>query len=520
MSLTRDTRSLFWVLSKSAYLSHMLCIWRLLHAASNVKLIDRFFLFLIFLVYSFSFTFTSSDSARAQSIALELVANNLANPVAITHAGDGSGRLFITLQDGQIVIYNGTQILPTPFLDISSLVSCCGERGLLSVAFHPNYVNNGFVYVNYTDNNGNTVIARYTVSANPNIANPSSAFILLTIQQPFSNHNGGQLQFGPDGYLYIGMGDGGSGGDPQDNAQNLGTLLGKMLRINVNGDDFPTDPNRNYSIPSDNPFVGITGLDEIWALGFRNPWRFSFDLLTDDLFIGDVGQNNFEEIDFQPASSNGGENYGWRCYEGNSAFNTSGCSPASNYEFPIFEYSHAEGCSVTGGYRYRGNDFPGLFGIYFSGDFCSGKIWGTTQNGSSWTTNQLLDTSLSISSYGEDETGEIYLAHYSSPDGAIYHIVSAGGGGSCVGTGSFRIRGKVARSPRGVISGVALTINGPSACTDTTTNDSRGKYQFQMLGNGTYIITPGKAGCSFTPSSPTVTISGSSQTVNFTGSCP
>lgn len=214
MSLNRDTRWLFWVLSKSVYSFRMLCIWRLLHAASNVKLIDRFFLFLIFLVYSFSFTFTSSDSARAQSIALELVANNLANPVAITHAGDGSGRLFIALQDGQIVIYNGTQILPTPFLDISSLVSCCGERGLLSVAFHPNYVNNGFFYVNYTDNNGNTVIARYTVSANPNIANPSSAFILLTIQQPFSNHNGGQLQFGPDGYLYIGMGDGGSGGDP------------------------------------------------------------------------------------------------------------------------------------------------------------------------------------------------------------------------------------------------------------------------------------------------------------------
>ena len=378
---------------------------------------------------------------------------------------------------------------------------------------------NGFFYVNYTDTNGDTVIARYKVSSNPNIANSSSAFILLKIDQPFSNHNGGQLQFGPDGFLYIGMGDGGSGGDPQDNAQNLGTLLGKMLRINVDGDDFPADPNRNYSIPSDNPFVGITGLDEIWALGFRNPWRFSFDLLTNDIFIGEVGQNSFEEIDFQPSSSNGGENYGWRCYEGNSSFNLTGCGAASNYEFPIFEYSHTDGCSVTGGYRYRGNDFPGLFGIYFSGDFCSGKIWGSTQNGSIWTTTQLLDTNFSISTFGEDEAGEIYVAHYSSPDGAIYHIVSTSGG-SCVGSGSFRIRGKVTSSARRVISGVTLTINGPGSCTNTATNDSRGRYQFEMLGNGAYTVTPSKAGCTFTPSSRTVTISGSNQTVNFTGNCP
>ena len=525
MSLNRDTRWLFWVLSKSVYSFRMLCIWRLIHTASNVKLIDRFFLFLIFLVYSFSFTFTSSDSARAQSIALELVANNLANPVAITHAGDGSGRLFITLQCGKIVIYNGTGVLTTPFLDITSLVkSPCnnggGEEGLLSVAFHPTYSTNGFFYVHYTNVSGNIVIARYTASPpSSNVANLNSAFILLSIPHPTnSNHNGGQLQFGPDGFLYIGPGDGGGGGDTNNNAQNLGTLLGKMLRINVNGDDFPTDPNRNYSIPSDNPFVGITGLDEIWALGLRNPWRFSFDLLTNDLFIGDVGQNNIEEIDFQPASSNGGENYGWRCYEGNSAFNTSGCGPASNYEFPIFEYSHTNGCSVTGGYRYRGNEFPQLFGIYFSGDFCSGIMWGTTQNGSIWTTTQLLDTSLSISTFGEGEDGEIYLAHYSS-SGAIYHIVSTSGG-SCVGSGSFRIRGKVTSSARRVISGVTLTIKGPGSCTNTATNDSRGKYQFEMLGNGAYTVTPSKAGCTFTPSSPTVTISGSNQTVNFTGSCP
>ena len=290
----------------------------------------------------------SELSWAAPEIKVEPVITGLANPVAITHAGDGSGRLFITLKGGQVIIYDGTQMLPTPFLDITSLVSSGGEQGLLSVAFHPNYASNGLFFVNYTDTNGDTVIARYSVSTDPNVGDQSSAFILLTITQPFSNHNGGQLQFGPDGYLYIGMGDGGSGGDPQNNAQNLLTLLGKMLRIDVDG-------GNPYAIPVDNPFLGDpTALDEIWASGFRNPWRFSFDRLTGDLFIADVGENRREEVDFQPASSPGGENYGWRLMEGNLCFNPPTNCNNGTLTLPILEYDHLLGCSVTGGHRYRG----------------------------------------------------------------------------------------------------------------------------------------------------------------------
>jgi glucose/arabinose dehydrogenase len=248
----------------------------------------------------------------APEIDLEPIASGLANPIAITHAGDGSDRIFITLQGGQIMIYDGAQLLSKPFLDITSqVITSGGEQGLLSAAFHPNYTNNGFFFVNYTDTNSETVIARYSVSSDPDVADPNSAFILLRIAQPFGNHNGGQLQFGLNGLLYIGMGDGGSGGDPRDNAQNLGTLLGKMLRIDVDG-------GVSYAIPLDNPFLGTPNArEEIWALGLRNPWRFSFDRLTGDLFIGDVGQSSWEEVDFQPGNSPGGENYGWRLMEGN-----------------------------------------------------------------------------------------------------------------------------------------------------------------------------------------------------------
>lgn len=351
-------------------------------------------------------------------LSLELVATGLNRPVAITHAGDGSGRLFLTLQAGQILIYDGTQVLSPPFLDISALVSCCRERGLLSVAFHPDYERNGFFYVNYTNILGDTVIARYTASADPNVADPNSALILLTIAQPFANHNGGQLQFGPDGYLYIGMGDGGSGGDPQNNAQNPGVLLGKLLRIDV-------DHGTPYSIPPDNPFVDNPEVrDEIWALGLRNPWRFSFDRLTGDLFIGDVGQNDWEEVDFQPANSAGGENYGWRLMEGNHCFNPSVNCNNGSLILPILEYSHSLGCSITGGYRYRGTRNPQFYGTYFYGDYCTGRIWGATgdENGQ-WTTAELLDTDFSISTFGEDENGEIYLAHLATNNGAIYRLV-------------------------------------------------------------------------------------------------
>lgn len=380
----------------------------------------------------------SEASIAAVNIAVKLVATGLAAPVAITHAGDGSGRLFITLQSGQIVIYNGAQILATPFLDIRGLISAGGEQGLLSAAFHPNYVGNGFFYVSYTDAAGDSVIARYSVSVDPNKADSASGVVLLTIAQPFTNHNGGQLQFGPDGYLYISIGDGGSGGDPQNNGQNLGTLLGKILRIDVDG-------GAPYAIPPDNPFVGTAGaLNEIWAWGLRNPWRFSFDRLTGDLLIGDVGQSSWEEIDFQPANSAGGENYGWRLMEGNNCFNPPTNCNDGTLTLPILQYDHTLGrCSVTGGYRYRGSANPDLDKIYFYGDYCTGEIWGAQEDGmGGWTTTELLDTSFLISTFGEDEAGELYVAQFSSPNGAIYQIVqtnstanasssSSGGGGGC-----------------------------------------------------------------------------------------
>jgi glucose/arabinose dehydrogenase len=379
----------------------------------------------------------SAASWGAVTIKAEPVVTGLSSPVDITHAGDGSGRLFIILQGGRIVIFDGVQILSPPFLDITSLVSSGGERGLLGAAFHPNYVGNGFFYVSYTDTAGDSVIARYSVSLDPNRADPTSGVILLTIPQPFSNHNGGQLHFGPDGYLYIGIGDGGSGGDPQNNGQDLGTLLGKILRIDVDS-GFP------FTVPPDNPFVGVVGArEEIWSFGLRNPWRFSFDRLTGDMFIGDVGQNSWEEVDFQPANSAGGENYGWRLMEGNSCFNPAINCNNGTLTLPILVYDHSVGCSVTGGYLYRGSKNPNLNGLYLYGDFCSGLIWGAQEDGlGGWITTVLLDTNFSISTFGEDESGEIYFAHLSAIDGTIYQVVqstsstnsaSASSGGGAVG---------------------------------------------------------------------------------------
>lgn len=354
-------------------------------------------------------------------VLIEPVTSGLESPVAITHAGDGSGRLFITQQGGQIVIFENGSLLATPFLDVDPLASGGSERGLLSVAFHPDYETNGFLFVNYTDNAGDTVIARYSVLANdPNQVDPSSATVLMVIDQPGSNHNGGQLQFGPDGFLYIGMGDGGGAGDPANNAQNPQLLLGKMLRIDVDG-ALP------YEIPADNPFVGdATTLDEIWAIGVRNPWRFSFDRLTGDLLIADVGQSDIEEINFQPAGSPGGENYGWRLMEGSSCFNpAAGCNDGT-LTLPIVEYTHAEGCSITGGTRYRGKLAPALDGAYIFGDYCSGTIWSATENAGTWQRASLLQTAFSISTFGEDEDGELYVADLSfGTNGTVYRIVTA-----------------------------------------------------------------------------------------------
>lgn len=362
------------------------------------------------------------------AVVFQEIATGLANPVAITNADDGTGRLFITLQGGQIVIYDGTKVLPTAFLDVSStglnLISTGGERGLLSVAFHPDYPATPYFYVYYTAKiSGDITIARYEVSANDaNLANTNSGQIVLTISHPAGNHNGGQLQFGPDGYLYIGTGDGGGAGDTANNAQNLATLLGKLLRIDV--DTPPNGPP--YVIPTGNPFVETpvdnpNTLPEIWALGLRNPWRFGFDRVTGDLFIGDVGQGSWEEVNLTPAASPGGKNYEWRCKEGLHPFNATLPCTSGTAAPPILEYSHGSGCSITGGYRYRGTQFPQAHGHYFYGDFCSGLIWAGSQNGQGdWASTELIDTDFNISSFGEDEAGELYLADHG---GAIYRVV-------------------------------------------------------------------------------------------------
>ncbi len=360
-------------------------------------------------------------------IVLEPAWSGFTNPIQVIHAGDGSGRLFVVEQRGVIKVIKNGATLPTFFLDIRGLVRSPedsgggSEQGLLGLAFHPNYESNGFFYLNYTNNAGDTVIARYTVSANPDVANAGSAFTLLTIDQPYANHNGGQLLFGPlDGYLYIGMGDGGDGGDPGNRAQDINNLLGKMLRLDVNG-------GSPYAIPPTNPYATTAGADEIWALGLRNPWRFSFDRATGDLFIGDVGQGQWEEISYQAANTPGGVNFGWRCREGAHNFNFSGNCAALTLTDPIAEYSHSEGNAVTGGFVYRGPLYPALVGRYFFADYGAGKIWSLYKTGpTSWSNKELeLDTNFLISAFGEDEVGELYVVGYNN--GTIYHLTDANG---------------------------------------------------------------------------------------------
>jgi glucose/arabinose dehydrogenase len=361
-------------------------------------------------------------SAALPELELQLIVAGLDYPVGIVHAADRSGRLFIAERAGRVRIIKEGQLLANPFLDIAAQVSSGGEQGLLGIAFRPDYKSNGFFYVSYTDLGGDSVISRFEVSAaNPDLANHGSETVVLTQTQPATNHNGGDLAFGPDGYLYVGLGDGGGAGDPWDNSQNLGTRLGKLLRVDVNGGSL-------YAVPPDNPYIGVAGaLPEIWALGLRNPWRFSFDRLTGDLIIGDVGQGSWEEIDFQPAASPGGENYGWRCYEGSAPYNTAGCGPVGDYVQPVLEYSHSLGCSVTGGYRYRGVAFPGLGGTYLFADYCSGMIWGATPL-PGCAVDVELSSPLSPSSLGEDEQGELYIAHLAAqPDGAVYRIIEISG---------------------------------------------------------------------------------------------
>jgi glucose/arabinose dehydrogenase len=347
----------------------------------------------------------------ASNYAWTPVADVFQKPLDITHAGDD--RIFVVEQPGIIRITQDDQVLLAPFLDIRDRVNDnASERGLLGLAFHPNYPENGFFYLNYTGQDGHTMVSRFQVSSNPNQADPDSEFILLRIQQPYANHNGGGVKFGPDGMLYIGTGDGGSGGDPQGNGQNLNTLLGKLLRIDVDGE-------QPYAIPSDNPFVGKDALPEIWSYGLRNPWRFSFDRLTGDLYIADVGQNIWEEIDFQPAGSPGGVNYGWNLREGAHPFASDLTKGLTD---PVAEYSHDFGCSVTGGVVVRDPSLPSWNGVYLYGDYCTGMIWGLlqTENGV-WKNAQLFDTDLVIASFGEDALGHVYLVDYL---GSIHRLES------------------------------------------------------------------------------------------------
>ncbi len=344
------------------------------------------------------------------------VVSGLELPVDIQNAGDE--RLFVVERTGRIRIVKENFLSDIPFLDIRRQVgSGSSEQGLLGLAFHPRYAENGFFFVNYTDRNGNTVISRFQVSAeDPDQADPASELRLLDVEQPYPNHNGGGMVFGPDGYLYIGLGDGGSGGDPQGFGQSPNTVLGKILRIDV-------DNGSPYGIPADNPYAGGGGFPEIWATGLRNPWRFAFDSLTGDLYIGDVGQNAWEEIDFLPAGSPPGANFGWKFFEGSHPYIG---EPPSGLELimPAWEYDHGLGCSVTGGVVYRGEDFPSWQGIYLFGDYCSGRIWGLARNGvgsdSEWSLLTLFDTSFTLSTFGVDMNGEVYLTDYRA--GTIYRL--------------------------------------------------------------------------------------------------
>jgi glucose/arabinose dehydrogenase len=353
--------------------------------------------------------------AKSQDIILVAYENGFDKPVDLKHAGDD--RLFVVEQGGTIRIIDETgNTLATPFLDISGQVSGGSEQGLLSVAFHPDYATNGKFYVNYTKLNGDTRVSEFSVdAANPNLADPTSEVTIIEYSQPFSNHNGGCLQFGPDGYLYIASGDGGSGGDPGNRAQNTTLPLGKLLRIDV---DNPVPGGTNYGIPPDNPFAGSTiEREEIWAFGLRNPWKFSFDSETNDLWIADVGQNAFEEIN-KVANTEAGVNYGWRCYEASAVFNDTGCPPPATLTFPIAEYSHAEGQSITGGYVYRGSLFPELEGYYFFADFISGLIGTVSPEG---TFQDLGDFGGNWSTFGVDNTNELYVVGF---DGVVSRVES------------------------------------------------------------------------------------------------
>ena len=441
--------------------------------------------FALYLLCSYNF---------AQNVEIQSFASGLINPVNAKHAGDD--RLFVAERAGVIKIVNsdGT-VNVTPFLNIDpSVIDTGGEQGLLSMAFHPNYTSNGFFYVNYIDNNANTVISRFTRNGT-NSADPNSELVLLNITQPFPNHNGGDMHFGSDGYLYISTGDGGSGGDPGDRAQDLTLLLGKILRIDVDN----TANGNNYAIPADNPFIANgSALDEIWAYGLRNPWRFSFDSETDDIWIADVGQSSREEINMMPYTASG-VNYGWRCYEGNLPFNTTGCPAAGTLTFPISDYDYGGvpfKCSITGGYRYRGTTQTGLIGLYFFADFCSNEIGYIAEVGPNFIlTFDDQYPGNGWSAFAEDNSGELYIIGLNS--GAIFKIID--GNLSVPENDVFhvkiypnpsrdRLSIDLSNSTADIVSIRIYDMNGRLAKNILPKNNELHTFSTEQLENGLYLI--------------------------------
>lgn len=406
-----------------------------------------------------------STLSFSQTVDLELFADGLSSPLGIENAGDD--RLFVNEQDGLIkVLSSDGTVNPVPFLDIDSQISSGGERGLLGLAFHPDYANNGYFFVNYTNNSGNTVVSRFSVdSSDDDIADPSSELILMTIAQPYGNHNGGNLAFGPDGFLYIGTGDGGGGGDPENRAQNPLELLGKMLRIDV---DNPGG-GENYGIPIDNPYVGNPdGLDEIWAIGLRNPWRYTFDETTGDLWIGDVGQNAFEEVN-RVHSTEAGLNYGWRCYEGDAPYNTAGCAPMSEMTFPVATFPIPPCfCNVVGGYVYRGSMYSDIAGVY---------IFATTGNGDI----QYLDENDNIVnlgdygggiwvSFGEDIQKELYIVDI---QGSIFKVQ-----GGVLANPDFDLANQLTLSPNPASGSLQISISNNNIISSISIMDLKGSILY------------------------------------------
>ena len=461
------------------------------------------------MLFATSYLDLNAQTPTPVQVSIQQMASGLSQPVGVYDCNDG--RMFVLEKDAaDIEILDANWQPVGKFLDLTGIVSTGGERGLLGMAFHPDYQNNGYFYVNYTNSAGDTQVSRYTVSGNPNVADPNSALPLLTIDQPYGNHNGGHIVFGPDGYLYIGMGDGGSGNDPLNSGQTPTTLLGKMLRIDV---DNPQN-GENYGIPNDNPFVGAQDtLPEIWALGLRNPWKFSFDSQTGELWIGDVGQNAWEELNLVPAGV-GGQNYGWRCYEANHVNpNVAPCNdldPAT-LTFPIYEFDQDvyQFCSITAGVRYRGTEYPGLQEHFVFADYCNGRLYSLYQDQNGNWDDMIIRNSptFGIVMFYENDLGQVFYAHINN--GAIYKITENCGAydpyASSNGDGSmsaFANNGFTATSYWWYKDGII--INGATSATYTP--DSSGEYYCVVANSAncsrqtnslSWFVTGGVPGCTY-----------------------